>query len=107
LNVGVYSLGRKKISSFRIVDVFMNMNLFQSPEVIHPPFQGYHGDTSKTFLCGDVDEASKQLVKVSISLSRTHVLHLPAVFIFVVMISILNAFLTLFVICFPLILHST
>ncbi|KAK3141553.1 hypothetical protein QOZ80_4BG0335370 [Eleusine coracana subsp. coracana] len=26
---------------------------------------GYHGDTSKTFLCGDVDEPSKQLVKVT------------------------------------------
>ncbi|ONM14069.1 Methionine aminopeptidase [Zea mays] len=26
---------------------------------------GYHGDTSKTFLCGEVDEASKRLVKVS------------------------------------------
>ncbi|WVZ87073.1 hypothetical protein U9M48_033766 [Paspalum notatum var. saurae] len=26
---------------------------------------GYHGDTSKTFLCGEVDEASKRLVKVT------------------------------------------
>ncbi|XP_072970687.1 methionine aminopeptidase 1B, chloroplastic-like [Typha angustifolia] len=26
---------------------------------------GYHGDTSKTFFCGDVDEPSKQLVKVT------------------------------------------
>ncbi|XP_066345911.1 methionine aminopeptidase 1B, chloroplastic-like isoform X1 [Miscanthus floridulus] len=27
--------------------------------------KGYHGDTSKTFLCGEVDEAGKQLVKVT------------------------------------------
>ena len=27
--------------------------------------QGYHGDTSKTFLCGDVDESLVQLVKVT------------------------------------------
>lgn len=27
--------------------------------------QGYHGDTSKTFLCGDVDESLIQLVKVN------------------------------------------
>lgn len=26
---------------------------------------GYHGDTSKTFLCGNVDEATKRLVKVT------------------------------------------
>ncbi|XP_015691571.2 methionine aminopeptidase 1B, chloroplastic-like [Oryza brachyantha] len=26
---------------------------------------GYHGDTSKTFLCGEVDEGSKRLVKVT------------------------------------------
>ncbi|CAL2232213.1 unnamed protein product [Prunus armeniaca] len=26
---------------------------------------GYHGDTSKTFLCGDVSDANKQLVKVT------------------------------------------
>lgn len=26
--------------------------------------QGYHGDTSKTFFCGDVDEGFKRLVKV-------------------------------------------
>jgi len=26
---------------------------------------GYHGDTSKTFLCGEVDEANKRLVKVT------------------------------------------
>ncbi|XP_047067700.1 methionine aminopeptidase 1B, chloroplastic-like [Lolium rigidum] len=26
---------------------------------------GFHGDTSKTFLCGEVDEASKRLVKVA------------------------------------------
>lgn len=27
-------------------------------------FQGYHGDTSKTFVCGNVDERTKRLVKV-------------------------------------------
>ncbi|KAL6010788.1 Methionine aminopeptidase 1B, chloroplastic [Asimina triloba] len=27
--------------------------------------QGYHGDTSKTFLCGDVDEEAKRLVKIT------------------------------------------
>jgi methionine aminopeptidase len=27
-------------------------------------FQGYHGDTSATFLCGDVDDKAKKLVKV-------------------------------------------
>ncbi|CAO2200968.1 unnamed protein product [Urochloa humidicola] len=26
---------------------------------------GYHGDTSRTYLCGDVDESTKQLVKVT------------------------------------------
>lgn len=26
--------------------------------------QGYHGDTSKTFFCGEVDEGFKRLVKV-------------------------------------------
>jgi hypothetical protein len=26
--------------------------------------QGYHGDTSRTYLCGEVDEPTKQLVKV-------------------------------------------
>jgi len=26
---------------------------------------GYHGDTSRTYLCGDVDESAKQLVKVT------------------------------------------
>jgi hypothetical protein len=28
--------------------------------------QGYHGDTSKTFFCGDVDETAQQLVLVLI-----------------------------------------
>uniref|UniRef100_M0ZUH8 Malic enzyme n=1 Tax=Solanum tuberosum TaxID=4113 RepID=M0ZUH8_SOLTU len=28
-------------------------------------FQGYHGDTSKTFFCGDVSESIKRLVKVT------------------------------------------
>lgn len=26
--------------------------------------QGYHGDTSRTFFCGEVDEGFKRLVKV-------------------------------------------
>lgn len=30
--------------------------------------QGYHGDTSKTFLCGDVSDAMKRLVKVYVCL---------------------------------------
>lgn len=32
--------------------------------------QGYHGDTSKTFFCGDVNESIKRLVKVYISQLR-------------------------------------
>ena len=28
--------------------------------------QGYHGDTSTTFFCGDVDEEARNLVKVII-----------------------------------------
>lgn len=27
--------------------------------------QGYHGDTSRTFFCGEVDEGFKRLVKVA------------------------------------------
>ncbi|KAH8938785.1 hypothetical protein BDL97_15G000300 [Sphagnum fallax] len=29
------------------------------------PLQGYHGDTSKTFYCGTVDDDAKQLVEVT------------------------------------------
>lgn len=29
--------------------------------------QGYHGDTSKTFLCGNVNDAMKRLVKVNLA----------------------------------------
>lgn len=35
-------------------------------------FQGYHGDTSATFLCGDVDDEAKKLVKVIPMVSRDH-----------------------------------
>ncbi|AQK75137.1 Methionine aminopeptidase 1D chloroplastic/mitochondrial [Zea mays] len=33
---------------------------------------GYHGDTSATFLCGDVDDEAKKLVKVIPMVSRDH-----------------------------------
>nr|CAB3480374.1 unnamed protein product [Digitaria exilis] len=32
---------------------------------------GYHGDTSRTYLCGDVDESTKQLVKPTLSMGST------------------------------------
>ena len=32
--------------------------------------QGYHGDTSKTFLCGNVDDEAKKLVEVCFMTSK-------------------------------------
>ena len=32
-------------------------------------FQGYHGDTSKTFVCGNVSPAMKRLIKVPFPLT--------------------------------------
>ena len=49
------------------------------------PFQGYHGDTSKTFLCGEVDEANKRLVKVSTLFSGALVMLALAIYYFLVM----------------------
>lgn len=34
--------------------------------------QGYHGDTSATFYCGDVDDEAKKLVQVPICLHATN-----------------------------------
>ena len=37
--------------------------------------QGYHGDTSKTFLCGNVDDEAKKLVEVcSVTSKSIHML---------------------------------
>ena len=33
--------------------------------------QGYHGDTSKTFLCGNVDDEAKKLVEVCLMTSKS------------------------------------
>lgn len=33
--------------------------------------QGYHGDTSATFFCGNVDEKAKKLVQVCVAYSSS------------------------------------
>lgn len=38
-----------------------------SPAMDHNNFQGYHGDTSATYFCGDVDDEAKKLVEVAFS----------------------------------------
>lgn len=46
------------LSNFKLWNLYHYVILFS---------QGYHGDTSKTFFCGDVDDRSKKLVQVAIS----------------------------------------
>lgn len=43
--------------------VFRCFGYIEDAFVVHE--QGYHGDTSKTFYCGNVSDEAKKLVEVS------------------------------------------
>lgn len=67
---------------------------------LHLFFQGYHGDTSKTFVCGNVSPAMKRLIKVPFSSCLLYLVH--AVYIFVLTLQYLLVFLLLIVCCYVL-----
>lgn len=49
------------------IDWLSNFKLWYLYHYVILLSQGYHGDTSKTFFCGDVDDRGKKLVQVAIS----------------------------------------